>query len=83
MERPLILVTNDDGIDSAGLWAAAEALMPLGDVLVVAADRPLRSGGLLDLFAPGSGDAPARPSGGNGRSGLRAATLGMKVGRAR
>ncbi|MBN1660255.1 MAG: 5'/3'-nucleotidase SurE [Anaerolineae bacterium] len=39
VERPLILVTNDDGIQSRGLWAAAEALLPLGEVLVVAPDR--------------------------------------------
>ena len=36
MEKPLILVTNDDGIDSKGLWAAVEAVLPLGEVLVVA-----------------------------------------------
>lgn len=35
-ERPLILITNDDGIHSPGLLAAAEAVMELGDVLVVA-----------------------------------------------
>lgn len=34
--RPLILLTNDDGFRSPGLWAAAAALEPLGDVLVVA-----------------------------------------------
>jgi hypothetical protein len=39
MEAPLILVTNDDGIDSSGLWAVAEAVLPLGEVLVVAPDR--------------------------------------------
>jgi 5'-nucleotidase len=39
MERPLILVTNDDGFESEGLWAAVEALLPLGEVLVVAPDR--------------------------------------------
>jgi 5'-nucleotidase len=39
MERPLILATNDDGIESAGLWAMVEALLPLGEVLVVAPDR--------------------------------------------
>ena len=33
---PLILVTNDDGIDSPGLRAAAMALDVLGEVLVVA-----------------------------------------------
>lgn len=33
---PLILVTNDDGIRSPGLRAAAAALRPLGQVIVVA-----------------------------------------------
>ncbi|NIM95215.1 MAG: 5'/3'-nucleotidase SurE [Anaerolineales bacterium] len=35
-EKPLILLTNDDGIRSPGLWAAAEALSQLGFVTVVA-----------------------------------------------
>ena len=35
-EKKLILLTNDDGIRSPGLWAAAEALEPLGFVTVVA-----------------------------------------------
>jgi len=35
----LILVTNDDGIHSDGLTALADALAPLGDVVVVAPDR--------------------------------------------
>ena len=39
MQYPLILVTNDDGIQSPGLWAVAEALLPLGEVIVVAPDR--------------------------------------------
>jgi len=39
MERPLILVTNDDGFEAEGLWAAVEAVLPLGEVLVVAPDR--------------------------------------------
>lgn len=34
--RPLILVTNDDGMASPGLWAVVEAVAPLGEVLVVA-----------------------------------------------
>jgi 5'-nucleotidase len=38
-KRPLILVTNDDGIASPGLLAAAEAARPLGDLLVVAPSR--------------------------------------------
>lgn len=39
MERPLILVTNDDGINSLGLWAAVKALAPLGELIVLAPDR--------------------------------------------
>lgn len=35
-KRPQILLTNDDGIESPGLWAAAEALADLGFVSVVA-----------------------------------------------
>ena len=34
--RPRILVTNDDGIESRGLLALAQALRPIGDVYVVA-----------------------------------------------
>lgn len=34
--RPLILFTNDDGIASPGLWAAAKAFEGLGDLLIVA-----------------------------------------------
>jgi 5'-nucleotidase len=45
MQQPLILVTNDDGIESAGLWATVEALLPLGEVLVVAPDRQWSGGG--------------------------------------
>jgi len=36
MEKPQILLTNDDGILSPGLWAAAAALSELGYVYVVA-----------------------------------------------
>jgi 5'-nucleotidase len=36
MEKRQILLTNDDGIHSPGLWAAAEALSDLGYVTVVA-----------------------------------------------
>ena len=35
-EPPLILVTNDDGLDSPGLHAAAAAVADLGEVLLVA-----------------------------------------------
>lgn len=36
MPKPNILLTNDDGIRSPGLWAAAEALSQIGFVTVVA-----------------------------------------------
>ena len=38
-ERPLILLTNDDGILASGLLALKRALDTLGDVMVVAPDR--------------------------------------------
>ncbi len=44
-EKPLILVTNDDGIDSMGLWAVVEAVLPLGEILVAAPDREWSGGG--------------------------------------
>jgi len=37
--RPLILITNDDGIRSAGLRALVESLRSVGEVVVVAPDR--------------------------------------------
>ena len=36
MGKCQILLTNDDGIQSPGLWAAAEALSELGFVTVAA-----------------------------------------------
>lgn len=35
-ERPLVLATNDDGIEAPGLWHLAEAVLDFADVLVVA-----------------------------------------------
>lgn len=35
-ERPLILFTNDDGINSPGIYAAAQACLALGEILIVA-----------------------------------------------
>lgn len=58
MEKPLILVTNDDGIGSEGLWAAVEAVLPLGEVLVVAPDRQW-SGGEMDHTYHLTGDNAA------------------------
>jgi len=44
-QPPLILVSNDDGIDSPGLQALVEAVQPLGEVLVVAPKSPYSSAG--------------------------------------
>jgi 5'-nucleotidase len=40
MKRPLILVTNDDGITAPGLRALISVMMQLGEVVVVAPDKP-------------------------------------------
>ncbi len=42
-EKPIILFTNDDGIQSPGLWAAAEAFADMAE-LVVVAPREQQSG---------------------------------------
>lgn len=38
--KPLILVTNDDGITSPGISALVRAMKELGDVVVIAPDKP-------------------------------------------
>lgn len=43
--RPFILVTNDDGIASPGLHAAAEAVADLGELLIVAPSTQRTSAG--------------------------------------
>lgn len=40
MEKPLILVTNDDGITAPGLRALVQYMKELGEVVVVAPDSP-------------------------------------------
>ncbi|HCO86514.1 MAG TPA: 5'/3'-nucleotidase SurE, partial [Arenibacter sp.] len=40
MTKPLILVTNDDGITAPGLRALIGFMMELGEVVVVAPDSP-------------------------------------------
>lgn len=56
--KPQILLTNDDGIESPGLWAAAEALSQIGYVWVAAPrdqasstgrSMPLSSDGLITV----------------------------------
>ena len=44
-EKPQILLTNDDGIQSPGLWTAAQALSALGFVHVVAPREQLSGSG--------------------------------------
>jgi 5'-nucleotidase len=44
-DRPLILVTNDDGVASPGLHALAEAVADLGDLLIVAPSAQRTSAG--------------------------------------
>ena len=39
-EKPVILITNDDGITSPGINALVEAVKDLGKVVVVAPDKP-------------------------------------------
>jgi 5'-nucleotidase len=48
-----ILLTNDDGITSAGLWAAYEALAPIADVTVVAPSTQQSAvGRSISIFEP-------------------------------
>jgi len=39
-KKPLILVTNDDGITAKGIFSLQEAMLEFGDVVVVAPDSP-------------------------------------------
>ena len=41
--KPLILISNDDGVISKGISALIRFLRPLGDIVVMAPDAP-RSG---------------------------------------
>jgi 5'-nucleotidase len=51
--KPSILLTNDDGVTSVGLWAAYEALAPLADVTVVApAAQQSAVGRSISIFEP-------------------------------
>ncbi|MEA2794046.1 MAG: 5/3-nucleotidase [Bradyrhizobium sp.] len=65
--RPLILVTNDDGIDSPGLRAAAEAAALVGDILIAAPITPQtgmgrsfprgQTHGIIEILSRPLGDA--------------------------
>lgn len=39
-KKPYILVTNDDGITAPGILALVEAMKQIGDVIVIAPDKP-------------------------------------------
>jgi 5'/3'-nucleotidase len=53
MSKPVILVSNDDGIDSEGIIALASALKRVGEVYVVAPDRERSAAGhSLTLHKP-------------------------------
>lgn len=39
-QKPLILITNDDGINAPGIRTLIEAVSPLGEIYVVAPDKP-------------------------------------------
>ena len=40
MEKPLILITNDDGITAPGIESLIEAASEFGEILVIAPDSP-------------------------------------------
>ncbi len=51
--KPRILLTNDDGITSAGLWAAYEALSPVAEVTIAAPSTQQSAvGRSISIFEP-------------------------------
>ena len=51
LKRPCILLTNDDGVNSEGLWAAYDALFEWADVVVCApATQQSAVGRSLSIF---------------------------------
>jgi 5'-nucleotidase len=51
--RPSILLTNDDGVSSVGIWAAYEALAPIAEVTIVApASQQSAVGRSISIFEP-------------------------------
>ena len=52
-KKPLILVTNDDGIHASGLRTLIDVMRKLGEVLVVAPDKPQSGmGHAVTIIAP-------------------------------
>lgn len=50
-DRPLILITNDDGVEAKGIKELTECLRDLGDIVVFAPDGPRSGNGKRDHFA--------------------------------
>lgn len=66
-KRPKILVTNDDGIFAEGISVLRDALAEVGDVTVVAPERPRSaSGHAITLHKPLRADIARMPWGGEG-----------------
>jgi len=66
-QRPQILLTNDDGIFAEGLTALRDALREVGEVTVVAPERPRSaSGHAITLHKPLRADLVRMPWGGEG-----------------
>lgn len=66
-ERPQILLTNDDGVFAEGLSVLRDALMTVGDVWVVAPERPRSaSGHAITLHKPLRIEKVRIPWGGEG-----------------
>lgn len=81
MKKPLILITNDDGYQAAGIQALARAVAALGDVYVVAPDGA-RSGAAASISSatPVTVRPVVIPSlSGKGRGGLFYACSGTPV----
>ena len=58
-DRPLVLVTNDDGIEAVGLWLLAQAAASVADTVVVAPARPQSWMGRAHLSDPLPDHLPA------------------------
>ena len=59
--RPLLLLTNDDGIFAPMLGALADRLAALGDVLVVAPERPRSAASHAITLHAGTSSGTASP----------------------
>jgi 5'/3'-nucleotidase SurE len=62
MNKPLILVTNDDGITSNGIRVLVEVMARLGEVIVVAPDSPQSGMGHAITVGNTSGYPRPKPS---------------------